>query len=121
MHYHLKKDFHSNLNLENISEEDYAHIQKVWDIFKIKNLGEYHNLYDKIDTSLLGDIFENFRNMCLDIYELDPTYFVSAPGLAWKACLKKTKVELELLTDYNLILMIGEGIRGGTCQATQAC
>ena len=56
--------------------------------------------------------------MCLDIYELDPTYFVSAPGLAWKACLKKTKVELELLTDYDMILMIGEGIRGGTCQAT---
>ena len=118
MHYHLKKDFHSNLNLENISEEDYAHIQKVWDIFKIKNLGEYHNLYDKIDTSLRGDIFENFRNMCLDIYELDPTYFVSAPGLAWKACLKKTKVELELLTDYDMILMIEKGIRGGICQAT---
>ena len=118
MHYHLKKDFHSNLNLENISDEDYVHIQKVWDIFKIKNLGEYHNLYVKIDTLLLADIFEDFRNMCLDIYELDPTYFVSAPGLAWKACLKKTKVELELLTDYDMILMIGEGIRGGTCQAT---
>ena len=118
MHYHLKKDFHSNLNLENISDEDYVHIQKVWDIFKIKNLGEYHNLYVKIDTLLLADIFENLRNMCLNIYELDPVYFVSAPGLAWQACLKKTKVELELLTDYDMILMIEKGIRGGICQAT---
>ena len=76
------KSFYSNLNLENISDEDYAHVQKVWDVFKIKNLGEYYDSYVKIDTILLADIFENFRNMCLDIYELDPVYFVSAPGLA---------------------------------------
>ena len=56
--------------------------------------------------------------MCLEIYELDPTYFVSAPGLAWQACLKKTGVKLELLTDYDMILMIEKGIRGGICQAT---
>ena len=67
MHYHLKKDFHSNLNLENISDEDYVHIQKVWDIFKIKNLGEYHNLYVKIDTLLLADIFEDLE-ICVLIY-----------------------------------------------------
>ena len=112
-----KKDFYSNLILENISDEDYIHAQKVWDVFKIKNLGEYHDLYVKIDTLLLSDVFENFRNMCFDIYELDPTYFVSAPGLAWQACLKKTKVELELLTDYDMILMTEKGIRGGICQA----
>ena len=58
--------------------------------------------------------------MCLDKYELDPVYFVSAPGLAWQACLKKTGVELELLTDYDLILMIKKGIRGGICQATHS-
>ena len=113
-----KKDFFSNLNLEDISDEDYTHAQKVWNIFKIKNLGEYHDLYVQSDTLLLADIFENFRNMCLNIYELDPVYFVSAPGLAWQACLKKTGVELELLTDYDLILMIEKGIRGRTCQAT---
>ena len=71
------------------------------------------------DTLLLADVFENFRNMCLEIYELDPVYFVSAPGLAWQACLKKTEVKLELITDYDMILMIGKGTRGGICQATR--
>ena len=113
-----KKDFYSNLNLEDISDEDYAHAQKVWDVFKIKNLGEYHDLYVKIDTLLLTDIFEKFRNMCLNIYELDPVYFVSAPGLAWQACLKKTGVKLELLTDIDMLLMVEKGTRGGICQAT---
>ena len=69
------------------------------------------------DTLLLADIFENFRNMCLDIYGLDPVYFVSAPGLAWQACLKKTEVKLELLTDYDMVLMIEKEIRGDICQA----
>ena len=77
----LKKDFYSNLNLEDISDKDYTHTQEVWDVFKIKNLGEYHGLYVQSDTLLLSDVFENFRNMCLKIYELDPVYFVSAPGL----------------------------------------
>ena len=113
-----KEAFYSNLNLEDISDEDYAHAQKVWDVFEINNLGEYHDLYVQSDTLLLADIFENFRNMCLNIYELDPVYFVSAPGLAWQACLKKTEVKLELLTDYDMILMIEKGIRGGICQAT---
>ena len=92
--------------------------QKVWDVFEIKNGGQYHHLYGQSDTLLLADVFENFRNMCLDIYGLDPAYFVSAPGLAWQACLKKTEVKLELLTDYDMILMIEKGIRGGICQAT---
>ena len=77
-----KEDFYSNLTLEDISDEDYAHAQRVWDVFEIKNLGEYHNLYVQSDTLLLADVYENFRNMCLDIYKLDPVYFVSAPGLA---------------------------------------
>ena len=113
-----KKDFYSNLNLENISDEDYSHAKKVWDVFKIKNVGEYHDLYVQIDTLLLADIYENFRNMCLNIYELDPLHFVSASGLAWQACLKKTGVKLELIKDYNMILMIEKCIRGGIYQAT---
>ena len=79
---------------------------------------KYHDLYVQSDTLLLVDVHEKFRNMCLEKYELDPTYFVSAPGLAWQACLKKTEVKLELITDYDMILMIEEGIRGGISQAT---
>ena len=114
----LKKDFYSNLNLEDINDEDYARAQKVWDVFKIKNLGEYHDLYVHIDTLLLADIYENVRNMCFNIYELDPVHFLSAPGLAWQACLKKTGLKLELLTDSDMILMTEKGIRGGICQST---
>ena len=103
------------MNLENISDEDYPHAQKIWDEFKIKHLGEYHNLYVQSDTLLLWDIFQDFRNMCLNIYELDPTYFVSAPALVWQACLKKTGVKLELRTDYDMILVTEKYIRGGIC------
>ena len=60
---------------------------------------------------MLADVFENFRDKCIEIYELDPVYFVSAPGLAWQACLKKTGVKLELLTDYDILLMVEKGIR----------
>ena len=67
---------------------------------------------------MLADVFENFTTKCLEIYELDPIYFVSAPRLAWQACFKKTEVNLELITDYDMILMIEKGIRGGICQAT---
>ena len=112
-----KKAFYSKLNLEDITDKDYAHAQKVWEVFEIRNHGEYHDLYVQTDTLLLADVFENFRNKCIDIYVLEPVYFVSASGLAWQACLKKTEVELELLTDYDMILMIEKGIRGRICQA----
>ena len=99
--------------MENISEIDYAHANNVFKKFNINNLGEYHDLYIRSDTLLLADIFEIFRQSCLENYELDPAHFVSLPGLAWQACLKKTNVELELLTDYDMLLMVEEGIRGG--------
>ena len=67
-----KKDFYSNSNLKDISDKDYTHAQKVWDVLKIKNLGEYPDLYVQTDTLLLSDVFENFRNKCLNISELDP-------------------------------------------------
>ena len=63
-------------------------------------------MYVQRDTVLLADLFENFRNICLEIYELDPAKFLSAPGLAWQAALKKTKVKLDLLTDINMLLMV---------------
>ena len=75
-------------------------------------------MYAQSDTLLLPDVFENFRNMCLEIYEPDPVYFVSAPGLAWQVCLKKTEAKLEFIKDYDMLLMIEKGIRGGVCQAT---
>ena len=70
-------------------------------------------MYAQSDTLLLPDVFENFRDKCDEIYELDPVHFVSAPGLAWQVCLKKAKVKLELITDYNMLLIIKKGIRGG--------
>ena len=113
-----KEYFYSELNKEHITDEDYALAQKIWGTFNIKNLGEYHDLYVQSDTLLLADVFESFRDKCIEIYELDPSHFLSAPGLAWQACLKKTGVKLELLTDNDMLLMFEEGIRGGVCQAT---
>ena len=85
--------------------------------FFSKILGEYHNLYVQSDTLLLADVFENFRDMCIKVYGLDPAYFLSAPGLAWQACLKKTGVKLELLKDMDMLLMTEEGIRDGICHS----
>ena len=113
-----KKAFYSELNLKHITDKDYACAQKVWEVFGIRNLNENHDLHVQTDTLLLADIFENFRNVCLNIYELDPVYFASAPGLAWQACLKRTGAKLELITDYDLILITEKGIRGGICQAS---
>ena len=79
----------------------------------MNNLGDYHDLYVRSDTLLLADVFENFRNKGIDTYQVDPSYFLSAPALTWQACLKKTEVKLELFTDINMLLMIQDGIRGG--------
>ena len=113
-----KEHFYSELNKEHITDGDYAHAQKEWDTFNIKNLGEYHDLYVQSDTSLLADVFESFRDKCIEIYGFDPAHFLSAPGQAWQACLKKTEVDLELLTDSDMLMMFEEGTRGGMCQST---
>ena len=113
----IKESLYSNLNMENIDDIDYKHGSNVFKIFKLKNLGEYHDLYVQSDTLLFADVFENFRNKCLEVYELDPTHFLSLPGLAWQAFSKKTNVKLELLTDYDMLLMVEEGIRGGICHS----
>ena len=113
-----KETFYSELNGEGVSDADHAHVKKVWGVFEIENWSDYHHLYYQSDTLLLADIFESFRNMCLKEYELDPAHFLTAAGSAWNAYLKKTKVELELLTGNNMLLMVENGIRGGICQAT---
>ena len=81
-----KDDFYSNLNMEDIDDIDYRHGNNVFKGFKLENLGDYHDLYVQSDTLLLADVFENFRDMCLKEYELDPAHFLSLPGLAWQAC-----------------------------------
>ena len=98
-----KEDFYSNLNMEDIDDIDYRHGNNVFKGFKLENLGYYHDSYIQSDTLLLADVFENFRDMCLKQYELEPAIFLLLPGLAWQACLKKTNVELELLTDYDML------------------
>ena len=99
--YYLFKKNYSKLNLEDISDKDYEHAQKLFKEY-CKNMSDYHELYVQTDTLLLADAFENFRNKCYEIYDIDPSYFYSASGLGWQACLKKTKVKLELLTDKLL-------------------
>ena len=78
-----KNAFYSKLNEQDITDKYYAHAQKVWEVFEIKNRGEYHDLYVQCDTLLFSDVFENFRDKCIKHYELYPAHFVSAPGLAW--------------------------------------
>ena len=112
-----KEAFYSKLNLENITNKEYEDVKKVWEAFEIKNLGEYHDLYVQCNIFFLADVFESFRKKCVEIYKLDPAHFLSAPGLAWQSCLKKTKVKLELLTDTNMLLIVEQGTRGGICEA----
>ena len=112
-----KKEFYSNLNMEDIDDIDHRHGNNVFNKFKLNNLGDYHDLYVQSDTLLLADVFQNVRDMCLKEYELDPAHFLSLPGLAWQACLKKTNIELEFSTDYDMLLMVEKGIRGGICHS----
>ena len=112
-----KDKFYSKLNMSGIDEVEYQHARNVWDKFGLKNMGDYHYLYLKTDVILLTNVFESFRSVYLKNYGLDPAHFYTAPGLAWKACLKKTGVNLELLRDPDMLLMFERGIRGGITQS----
>lgn len=101
-----------------ISMEDYTYAQEIWDKFNIKNLGEYSDLYLKTDVIILTDIFENFRNICIKIYNLDPNHYYTAPGLSWDAMLKYTQINLELISDIEMIHFLKKGIRGGISQCS---
>ena len=105
--------WYSKLNDEDISTEEYIHAQRVWDVFGMKTMRDYHDLYQMTDVLLLADVFEQFRDVCSKHYGLDPAWYYTSPGLAWDACLRMTKVNLELLHDQDMLLMIEEGIRGG--------
>ena len=108
-----KKEFYSQLYDEDISDDDYKRAIKVWNTFECKTIRDYHNLYLKSDVLLLADVFENFRKTCLKHYKLDPVHYYTSPGLAWDACLKETGQQLQLLHDYDMLMMFEQGIRGG--------
>ena len=116
-HCQIKKSCYSELHLEEIIDEDDTHVQKVFKESGLRNLADYHDLYVQSGTLLLADIFENFSSKCIEIYELEHPHFLSAPRLAWQVCLKKTEVELELLTNIEMLMMIEKGIRDGICHA----
>ena len=103
--------------MEVITDVDHRHAKRVFKNLNSKNCGDYHDLYVQSDTLLLADVFGNYRKNCIKIYELDPAHFLSAPGLAWPACLNKAEVKLELLANVDMLLMVEESIRAGICHA----
>ena len=107
--------FYSTLNESAVSKEDYQRAQEVWEKYDCKNMGDYHDIYLYSDVTQLADVFQNFRSMCMEYYDLDPANFYTAPGLSWSALLKKTNAQLDLLTDYGMYRFIEDGIRGGVC------
>ena len=108
-----KEKFYSKLNGKEITEEEYEHAKKVWEKYECKTIGDYHDLYLKTDVTLLADVFEIFRKTCLEKYGLDPAHYYTSPGLSWDALLKKTGVELDLLTESEMYNFIEMGMRGG--------
>lgn len=113
-----KQAFYNKLTDCGINEEDYVHSKKVWAAFKCTTLGEYSDIYLKTDVLLLADVFQNFRTVTMNTHKIDPAHYFTAPGMAWDAMLRLTGVKLELLQDYDMILMVERGIRGGICQAS---
>ncbi|GFX09178.1 c2H2-type domain-containing protein [Trichonephila clavipes] len=108
--------FYNKLNEEAISVEDYNHACKVFNEFHLNNLGEYCDLYVKTNVLLLTDLFENFRIICMQTYKLDPCWYFTTPALSWDAMLLHTKVAIELFPDYDMLLFIEKGVRGGISQ-----
>ncbi|CAH1737406.1 unnamed protein product [Aphis gossypii] len=114
-----KQDFYSTLTETGIKDNEFEHAKEVWDHFDCKTLGDYSDLYLKIDVLLLADVFENFRDVCMRAYNLDAAHYFTAPGLSFDAMLKFTGQKLQLLHDYDMLLMFENGIRGGLVQASK--
>lgn len=108
-----RDQFFNTLSNEHISWEDYNHAKKVWKVFQCRTLKDYHDLYLTLDTALLADVMERFRSDSFEVYGLDPTHFVTAPGLSWNACLKMTGIKLQLLTDPDMNIFFTEAFYGG--------
>lgn len=111
--------FYSELNDDEIEDDEYEFACKIWEKFEIKTLGDYSDLYLKTDVLLLADVFENFRNTCHQIYKLDPAHYYTSPGLSFDAMLKYTGVSIELMTDVEMVLFVERGIRGGISQCSK--
>ena len=101
--------------MKDITDADYAHAKRVCKNFEIRNLGEYYDLHVHSNILLLVDVFENFRNMYLKMYELDSAKFLEATGLPWQAPLKKNEMKLDLLSDIDMLLIVEKGTRGEIC------
>jgi hypothetical protein len=114
-----KKHFYSTLLEAHIEHEEYEHATQVWTHFNCQTLGDYSDLYLKIDVLLLADVFENFRDLCISTYNLDPSNYQTSPALTFDSMLKYTRIELELVSDYDKLLMLETGIRGGLVQASR--
>ena len=117
-HLPSKEQFYSRLTEEDITNHDYNKAKQIWKHFDIKNMGEYHDLYVKTDVLLLTDVFENFRDMCLSYYGLDPVYYYTLPNFAFDAMLKLTGIEIDLVYNQDMYEMIEAGLRGGMTQTT---
>ena len=113
-----KEAFYSKLSEEHVSDKDYERALKVWKHFGIRTLGQYHDLYLRTDVLLLSDVFENFRDLCMEYYGLDPAHYYTLPNFAWDAMLLKTGVEIEQLHDQEMFEMVEKGMRGGMCQVS---
>ena len=108
-----KDCFFNSLKDCSISDKENCGANNVWNVFNIKKLGEYHDLYLKTDVLLLCDAFEKFINVCLKNYGLDPCHYFSSPGLAWDEMLKMTGIKLETINDIDMYLFLEKGMRGG--------
>ena len=113
-----KDQFYSILNDQHITDDEYDHAKKVWKTFKIKTMGEYHDLYLGSDVLLLTDVFENFRKTCMQYYKLDPCHYFTSTGLSWDAMLKMTNIKLELMTDIDMFQFVDKGMRSGVSYIT---
>ena len=113
-----KNAFYSQLTETNIENEEYERAKRIWAHFGIKNLGEHHDLYLRTDVLLLTDVYEKFRDLCLEYYGLDPAHYFTLPNFAWDAMPLKTDVKIDPLTEQDMYEMIEKGLRGGMCQVS---
>ncbi|XP_011859255.1 PREDICTED: uncharacterized protein LOC105556762 [Vollenhovia emeryi] len=116
-----RESFFSSLTGDTVSESDYVRAENVWKRFSIQTLGDYSDLYLKIDVLLLADIFENFRDSSINSYGLDPAYYYTLPEFTWDAMLKHTRINFELLTDIDMVMFVKRGIRGGLSKSSGRC